>query len=140
MGVVLKVSGVLKFFFQLVLIPLVIVRLAAARLDQPGRKTISTNRMLVGVPLYLIWYGVTGWWMAAQFDALLAVTWLIAAPICGIVAVHYWRRAGRTARLLWHQLRVTVRRGDLKRLRKEQAEVRESIQELAEEYAESISS
>jgi hypothetical protein len=117
------------------LAPFVIVRALAARLDQPGRRTVSTNRMLVGVPLYLIWYAVVAWWMFGYFAAWFAWTWLIAAPFCGLIAVYYWSKAGQTAQLLWHQLRVTVRRGTLKRLRQQESELRERLTELAEEYA-----
>ncbi|MBN2476141.1 MAG: 1-acyl-sn-glycerol-3-phosphate acyltransferase [Pirellulales bacterium] len=116
------------------MVPFTLVRAWAARLDQPGRKTISTNRMLVGVPLYLIWYGVVAWWMFGYFAAWFAWTWLLAAPLCGLIAVHAWHRAGRTARLLWHQLRVTVRRGRLHRLRREELELRARLGELAAEY------
>jgi len=117
------------------LAPFVFVRALAARLDQPGRKTVSTNRMLIGVPLYLLWYAVVAWWAFGYFSAWFAWTWMIVAPFCGVVAVYYWHKAGQTARLLWHQLRVTVRRGTLKRLRQQESKLRERLDELAEEYA-----
>ncbi len=116
------------------LVPFVLTRLLAARLDQPGRKTVSTNRMFVGVPLYLLWYVAAGWWMLASFPTWFAWSWLIAAPFCGVIAIHYWRRAGRTARLLWHQLRATMRRGTLKQLHKQESDLRDRIGKLAEEY------
>ena len=106
----------------------------AARLDQSGRKTVSTNRMFVGVPVHLIWYVAVGWWMLGHFAAWFAWTWLMAAPFCGVIAVHYWRGAGRSARLLWHQLRATVRRGTLERLRQRESELRARLEELAGEY------
>ncbi|MBC8869497.1 MAG: 1-acyl-sn-glycerol-3-phosphate acyltransferase [Planctomycetes bacterium] len=115
--------------------PFVFARTLAARLDQPGRKTISTNRMLVGVPLYLIWYAVVAWWTFGYFATWFAWAWTIAAPFFGLIAVYYCRKARQTSRLLWHQLRVTVRRGTLKRLRQQEADLRERLKELAEEYA-----
>jgi 1-acyl-sn-glycerol-3-phosphate acyltransferase len=118
------------------LVPFVMVRAVAARLDQAGRKTVSTNRMLVGLPIYLLWYAVVAWWMIDyQFAAWFKWGWLIAAPSCGIIAVHYWRRAKRVALLLWHQLQVTVRRETLCRLRDQGTELRKQIGELAEDYA-----
>lgn len=118
------------------LVPFVIVRGLAAKLDQPGRNTISTNRLLVGVPLYLIWYAVVAWWMFGyDFSTWFLATWLIAAPFFGVIAIHYWRRARQTAQLLWHQVRVTVRRDTLKRLRGQESELRDRLEELAEEYA-----
>jgi len=117
------------------LAPFVLVRALAARLGQPGRKRVSTNRMLVGVPLYLVWYAAVTWWALGYFAAWFAWTWTIAAPFCGVIAVYYWRKAGQTAQLLWHQLRVTVHRGTLKRLRQQESELREQLEELADEYA-----
>ena len=117
------------------LVPFVIVRFLAAKMDQSGRMTVSTNRMLVGVPLYLIWYATVAWWMFGYFATWFAWTWLIAAPFCGVIAIQYWRRASRTAQLLWHQLRVTVHRRTLKRLRQEESQLRQRLAELDNEYA-----
>jgi len=118
------------------IVPFVLTRVFARRLDQAGRQTISTNRMLVGVPLYLLWYAVVAWWMLGYFADWFAWTSTIVAPFFGLIAVYYWRKAGQTARLLWHQLRVTVRRGTLKQLRGQEAKLRERLKELADEYAE----
>ncbi len=115
--------------------PLVFARVLSAQLDRAGRMAISTNRMLFGVPLYLIWYAVVAWWAFGYFDAWFAWTWTIAAPFLGLIAVYYWRKARQTARLLWHQLRVTVRRGTLRQLRQQESKLRERLTELAEEYS-----
>jgi len=115
--------------------PFVLVRRLASRLDKWGQMTVSTHRLIVGVPLYLIWYALVAWWMLGYFSAWFAWMWMIAAPFCGVIALNYWRKAGRTARLLWQQLRVTVRRGTLLRLRQEEAELRGQLDKLAKEYA-----
>ena len=118
------------------LVPFVIVRRIASRLDQPGRKTVSTNRLMVGLPIYLLWYAAVAWWMVDyQFAAWYTWGWLIASPFCGVVAVHYWRRAKRAAILLWHQAQVIVRRETLLGLRKQGEELQKDISTLAEDYA-----
>lgn len=117
------------------MVPLMLARMLSARLDRAGRMAISTNRMLFGVPLYLVWYALVAWWTFGYFDAWFAWTWTIAAPLLGLIAVYYWRKARQTARLLWHQLRVTVRRRTLKGLRQQEADLRERVTQLAEEYA-----
>lgn len=117
------------------MVPLVLARMLARRLDQAGRMAISTNRMLFGVPLYLIWYALVAWWTFGYFAAWFAWTCTIAAPFLGLIAAYYWRKARQTGRLLWHQLRVAVRRGTLKQLRQQEADLRERLTELAEEYA-----
>ena len=117
------------------LVPFVVVRALAAKLDQPGRKTVSTHRLLVGLPIYLLWYGLVAWILfASDLPVWFVWTWLAIAPACGVIAIHYWRRAGRTARLLWHQMRMTLNHRKLGELRQVQAQVRERIGRLAADY------
>ena len=49
------------------LIPFIAVRSIASLLDQPGKVTVSTHRLLVGLPLYLSWYAALGWLMSLTF-------------------------------------------------------------------------
>jgi len=117
------------------LVPFVVVRTIAARMDQPGRKTISTNRMMVGVPLYLIWYAVVAWWQYGYFSSWFTWTWLATAPLMGLIALWYWRRASQTVALSWHQVSAIFRRQKLLQIRKQETELREQLRTLAEEYA-----
>jgi glycerol-3-phosphate O-acyltransferase/dihydroxyacetone phosphate acyltransferase len=116
------------------IIPFVLVRGIASRMDQPGRLTISTHRLLVGVPIYLVWY-------AAVTLALMLVSsrfawsWLIVAPPAGLVAVYYWRRAGQTMALLCQELRVLFGLKELKQLRQQQLDLRERLLEMSDEFA-----
>lgn len=117
------------------LFPFVMVRGLASRLDRSGRMTTSTFRMLVGLPVYVIWYGLVAWWMLGYFSAWFAWGWLISAPFCGVIAIHYWRRGGHVAMLLWHQLCVIIRRDKLNHLRQLDTHLRGRLQELAADYA-----
>lgn len=117
------------------LVPFVCVRAIASRLDQPGRKTVSSSRLMVGVPLYLLWYFVVAWWMFGYFASWFASLWLCVAPFAGLLALYYWRRVKQTALLMWHQVRVTIRRSTLERLRRQQSNLRRRLAKLAEEYA-----
>ena len=115
-------------------VPFLLVRTIASRMDQPGRKTISSNRMMVGVPIYLVWHAaVTATLMF--YKAQAAWAWLIAAPFAGLIAVYYWRRVRLTTSLLYHQIRVTVGRQQLIQLRQQLAHLRQRLMELAAEYA-----
>lgn len=116
------------------IVPFVLVRKIASRMDQPGRKTISTHRMLVGVPFYLLWYAAVTV-MLMFYDALVAWAWLIAAPFAGLIALHYWRRAGRTMLLLYQEVRAIVGRCRLIQLRQQLNQLRGRLMDLAEEYA-----
>jgi len=130
---------ILLFFPALVgtlqhLVPFVIVRGLAPFFDQPGRKTIATSRFFVGLPAYLLWYSLVAWWAFGYFAPWFAWTWMIAAPFCGVIAIHYWRRAGRVAQLIWHQIRVTIDRKTLLDLRQQEADLRMRLRGLSEEY------
>ncbi|QDU42442.1 2-acyl-glycerophospho-ethanolamine acyltransferase [Symmachiella dynata] len=118
------------------LVPFVIVRGLAPYFDQPGRKTIATSRVFVGLPAYLLWYAVVAWWAFGYFAPWFAWTWMIAAPFCGVIAIHYWRRAGRVAQLIWHQIQVTIDRKTLLNLRQQEADLRTELRGLAEDYEE----
>ncbi len=121
------------------LVPFVVVRALARRLDQPGRKTISTNRLLVGVPVYLAWYGLVAVWMFGYFANWVAWTWLSLAPLAGLIAVYYWRRAGQAASLLVRQWRVVRQREKLRQLRAQEAVILGKMASLAEEFAQRVS-
>ena len=112
------------------IIPFVLVRAVASRMDQPGKKTISTHRMLVGVPLYLVWY-VAVTCVLVFYQVWMAWASLIAGPFTGLIAVHYWRETGQTMRLLYHQLRVIVGRRQLKQPHQQLSTLRARLVDLS---------
>jgi hypothetical protein len=119
------------------IIPFVLVRQIASRMDQPGRLTISTHRLLVGVPIYLIWYA------AATMGLLFCeprIGWasLIAAPFAGLVAVYYWRRARQALLLLYQELQLLFGLTELKKLRRQQSDLQRRLGELANDYAQIV--
>ena len=57
-------------------------------------------------------------------------------PLAGIQALHYWPRAGQAARVLWQEIRMRRRRGELDPLRAERAVVSERLRTMAEDFAE----
>ncbi len=117
------------------LVPFVMVRTIASRLDQPGLQTVATHRIFVGVPIYLLWYAsVAVWMIASRFQAWTIGAWLVAMPFVGVLALHYWRRARHAVQLLWHQLRVSVDHQRLKELRQQQTQLQQQLTEMAVEY------
>ncbi len=116
------------------ILPFVIVRLVATRMDQPGRKTIATHRMLVGVPIYLLWYlVVTG--LLAIYDARIAICSLAVAPVAGVVALHYWHGFRSATRLLYEQFQAMTKRKRLDELRQQRTALREQLTAFAKEYS-----
>ena len=125
------VAGTLHHLF-----PFVLVRFLAGYFNQLGRQTMATSRMFVGLPIYLAWYALVAWWMWGYYAHWFAWSWMLAAPVLGVIAVYYWRRAGKAAVLLWHQVQATIGRDTLKNLRDEESQLRDRLKELADEYAE----
>ena len=117
------------------LAPFVLVRGIAGRMDQQGRKTISTNRLLVGVPVYLLWYLLVGWWMFDYYSNWFAAGWLAAAPTCGVIALNYWRKAKETVELLWHELVAWRRKAYLEQLRRQEDDLSHDLSAMASDYA-----
>ena len=116
-------------------IPFFLVRKIAGRMDQPGRKTIATHRVIVGVPLYLLWY--IGMTIGLMFcNTLVAWLTLVAAPFSGVIALYYWRLTGQAVRMAWQQLKMALAPGRLNELRGQLQTLRKRLGELSEEYVE----
>jgi len=100
------VSGALFGFFGLVthLVPYLFVRLVTQWWPAPGQMTLALNRLLLGLPVYGLWYGATAWWLADYFVPWVVVTWLVLMPVSALVALDNARRWGSLA----PRLRATV--------------------------------
>jgi hypothetical protein len=115
------------------IIPFILVRRIAARLDQPGRKTISSNRLLVGVPLYLVWYAVAA--AVLFFYQPWAATFLLIVPYLGLSALHFCRQAGLTTTLLRQWSRTLGNRKTLDGLQSRLSSLRERLEKLSRDYS-----
>ncbi len=131
--ILLCVPGLLGPVFHIV--PFTFVRTVGSRMDRPGRVTIATNRLLVSLPAYLLWYGAVGGWMSSRFALWFTCVTMISMPFTGIFALQYWRRARKTASVLCHQVLALIRRDQLQKLRSQQTELRDTLNDLAEEFA-----
>jgi hypothetical protein len=116
------------------LVPFVVVRALASWMDQPGRVTTATHRLMFGVPIYVLWYVVVS---AGLLLYAPRVTWLIPiiAPFAGVLSLFYWREARGAAFLLYHEVRAIVGRKKLHELRQQLAELRERLLRLSADYA-----
>ena len=65
----------------------------------------------------------------------VACAWIVSAPFAGLIALHYWRRAGRTLSLLYHEVRLIFGRIELQQLRSQLDQLRQQLRELSEQYA-----
>lgn len=117
------------------LVPHVLTRALGIGLDRAGRRAIATNRLLVGVPVFLGWYVAVGAWMLGYYTTWFTTAWLFAMPLAGLVALEFWRGARRTLAVWSHQLRLGLRPARLAGLRAERAALRDTLRGLADAYA-----
>ena len=117
------------------LVPFVIVRRIASWMDQPGRVTTATHRLMFGVPIYLLWYALVA---LALFVYAPPVTlaWLLVAPFAGALAMYYWRKGREEAFLLYHEVRAIIGGKQLQHLREQLGALRRRLTRLSDEYAE----
>ena len=117
------------------LVPFVLVRQISSWMDQPGRVTTATHRLMFGVPVYLLWYAVVAVALLVTAPPI-ALVWLLVAPFAGVLALYYWRRAREEAFLLYHEVLAMIRGKRLRQLREQLAALRQRLIRLSEEYAE----
>ena len=115
------------------IIPFVIVRRISYWMDQPGRMTTSTHKMLVGIPIYTLWLiGVTvALWF---YRPWIAWTWLAIAPFAGVLALRYGRQARGVLLLLYHEARVMLQREKLLEFREQLVALRERITRMSDDF------
>jgi 1-acyl-sn-glycerol-3-phosphate acyltransferase len=116
------------------LLPFAITRGIVQLVKHPGRKTTAQNRLMIGLPIYAIWYAVVWWWLAKHTSAWLAWLWIAAMPFAGIVALHYAWRMRHAGRAWWHELKMLARPKELRRLRFAQVELRRRLQHWRTEF------
>jgi glycerol-3-phosphate O-acyltransferase / dihydroxyacetone phosphate acyltransferase len=116
------------------LVPFVLTRAVVRLIKHPGRATIALNRMLIGLPVYGLWYAAVWWLLATNTRHWIAWLWTGLMPLCGIAALHYARRLKMAGRAWWSELRLLAGRERLGQLRQEQTALREQLGQLRAEY------
>ena len=116
------------------LIPFLITRVLARQVQAPGRSTVALSRLLVGVPIYAMWYFAAWSQIATRTSSLVAWLWTAAMPVAGIFALVYWRQMRGFAPVLGREMAMLVRPEQISKLRGNQEKLRTQIAKLAEEY------
>jgi len=115
------------------LVPFLITRGLVQLVKHPGRATIAQNRLMIGLPLYGIWYAVVWWWLASQTRAWIAWLWTGVMPLCGIMALHYAGRMRHAGRVWRHEFKMLMRPKSWRRLRAEQMALSRQLELLRKE-------
>ncbi len=116
------------------LVPYLLVRILTAWIPSPGQMTMALNRLLLGLPIYGAWYGLTAWWLNDYFVTWLVVTWLVLMPVSGLLALDNARRWGRLFPRVLAGMRLLVRPKRRAGLLASQAAVVRELGELAAEF------
>jgi 1-acyl-sn-glycerol-3-phosphate acyltransferase len=116
------------------LVPFALTRGLVQLVKHPGRATIAQNRLMIGLPLYGIWYAVVWWWLASQTQAWIAWLWIGLMPFCGIAALHFAWRIRHAGRAWWQELKMLTRPKTLRTLRVELSHLRRQLDELRKDY------
>lgn len=117
-------------------VPHVLTRLTAGRFEEPGRMTLALYRLLIGLPLHLLWYAAAGWFLLRYFQPWVAVAWLCAMPVAGLLAVDAVRRWRTLAPVWWAEVRLWFRRDEARALRASHAALAAELARLAARYPE----
>jgi len=115
------------------LVPHLVVRLLAGLIPTPGRMTVALNRLMVGLPVYVVWYAAVWWWQRGYFMPWVAWTWAALMPVAGVVAVGTGRGLRRAIPRWWAQVRLVLRPAQAKALRMGQATVLAELHSFAAE-------
>lgn len=116
------------------LVPFAITRGIVQIVKHPGRPTIAQNRLMIGLPVYGIWYGVVWLLIATHHAVWLAWLWTLLMPFAGVAALHYGWRLRVAGRVWWQELQMIFRSAELRRLRHSHVNVRRQLEKLKAEY------
>ncbi len=120
------------------LLPFLLTRAVAGRLQYPGRTTISHTRLLVGLPIYALWYAGVALWMTGHCGAWPAVIWLLTMPAAGVVALNYGSWFCAVGRRWVSEMDLRSRPNELARLQFEHEQLRNRLGELSKAYRQSL--
>ena len=140
---VLRIGGALLGFLPAVvgalfhLLPFVTVRLIASRVTPPGRTAVSLYRLLVGLPIYLVWYiasvlliGLASWAWPFGFAGLVVL------PFLGMFSLRYFPYIRRALPNLASQFRILFRKPKCDSLRENHLNLQKKVVDLETEFAE----
>ncbi len=116
------------------LVPFTITRGIVNLVKHPGRATIAQNRLMIGLPLYGIWYAVVWWLLASQTQVWVAWLWTGVMPLCGLAALHYSWRLRHAGRAWWHELKMLLRPKALRSLRAGLGHLHRQLEQLRDQY------
>ena len=115
-------------------VPFAITRGLVLVAKHPGRATVALNRLMIGVPIYGIWYAVVWWLLARCTESWIAWLWTCLMPLAGVAALHYSWRVRGAWRAWWQESKMIFQPARLRKLRHAQGNLRRQLEQLRGEY------
>jgi hypothetical protein len=116
------------------IVPFLITRTIVHFIKYPGRVTTAQNRLMIGIPIYGLWYAAVWIFIAHHHGAWLAWLWTVLMPFAGVEALHYAWRAKHAGRAWWSELRMLTCRRELLRVRGQQVVLGKQLELLRAQY------
>jgi 1-acyl-sn-glycerol-3-phosphate acyltransferase len=116
------------------LAPFWVTQLIVRFIKYPGRTTVAQNRLMIGLPIYAIWYAAVLAVLSGRTQLWLAWLWTALMPFCGLAALHYSWRARLIGRAWWSEIKMLLRPDALRRLREQQVRLRLQLAHLRSEF------
>ena len=116
--------------------PFAVTRWFAGFLQAPGRSTIALSRLLIGLPVYALWYFIVWKTLARQFSHEVAWIWTVWMPSAGLFALMFWRQLKRVGPVLGREIAMLIRPEQIGKLRTNQEKLKRELARLATEYRE----
>ena len=121
------------------IVPFVITRAIAGKIQHQGMKTTAQARIGVGIPIYLLWYTlITATVYVETKQIVLNTVSNFLLILSGTISLKYWPYFTRTMVHLGHQFRASLQRNRLKQLRDKLQEIRSTLVQYAERYAQVV--
>lgn len=116
------------------LVPFAITRGLVQLVKHPGRVTVALNRLIIGPPVYGLWYAFIWGLLASQTQVWIAWLWTALMPFAGVAAFHYGWRVRQTGRAWWQELKMVMQPAQLRQLRVEQVNLRRQLEQMRADY------
>jgi hypothetical protein len=113
-------------------VPFQIVRFAARRITPPGRTAMSFYKLLVGIPVYLVWYLLLAWLISPYVNGPMLTAITASLPLLGLLGLRGIQLGRHTVGETWHTLRALLRPQQLQELRRQRAALGERLMALAQ--------
>ena len=128
---VLSIPGIVHH-----IVPFLATRFLSGVFQPPGRSTIALARLLIGLPVYALWYFVVWRILAQEFSHEVAWIWTLWMPSAGLFALMFWRQLKRVAPVLGREMAMLIRPEQIGKLRANQDKLKRELARLAAEYRE----